>query len=193
MNLNQNQRLKRVLVATVLCVAAVVAAKPASAQYAPRGGCCGGPHGDIAIGYSFLNLSADGSSQAYNGVGISAAFNATRYLAGVVDVSSDYAQIQGVNNWVRTYEFGPRFELRPTRQFIPFAEFLVGGNTLSASANGETISSNGFAFDAVAGADFALDRRGLVAVRPEVGYVHLENNGDHADGLRLGTSLVFHF
>lgn len=151
------------------------------------------PKADVSIGYGYfhVNGSDGGSGVGLNGVDGSAAFNVNGWLGIVGDFGVYHGSPSGVGVTASTYTFGPRISFRPTEKFVPFVETLFGGSHLSASFEGTSGSVNPFAFGFGGGADLSITHSNRVAVRPQVDYFGLRQNGSTANSVRVSIGIVF--
>jgi hypothetical protein len=147
--------------------------------------------GDVAVGYSYVHLTNGGQAQSFNGGSLSGAYNFTQFVAAAADFDFAHANLYGVGENIMTYTAGPRFFYRDGR-FTPFAEFLFGEGTTSASAYGSSVASTNFTFTMLGGMDYTLNKKGSFAVRPEVAYVHV-NSSPVTSGVHLGVGIAYHF
>lgn len=168
---------KRLIAALALTVLATVA----HAQETPVA--------DVAAGYSLLWVP-QGYTFVMNGGSGSVALNVNHWLGAVGDFGVYHAS-PGVSLTAETYMFGPRFSHRQWDTFTPFAQFLAGGQHASAVTTGFTGASNAFAFGGGVGADFALNRGGRFALRPQLEYLGFRANGNTTGTIRLSIGLVF--
>lgn len=145
---------------------------------------------DVSTGYSFLRVGGSNGTNMNGGTG-SIAINANQWLGLVGDFGFYHASPQGISTSAATYTFGPRFTYRASR-VMPFGEALFGGSHLSASAGGESVSTNPFAYSFGGGADVPVDSTGKITVRPEVEYLGLRQSGATENCVRISVGLVFH-
>lgn len=147
--------------------------------------------GDVAVGYSYLDLSNNGQSQSFNGVSFSGAYDITHWIAAAADFDFAHANVSGASVNVQSYTFGPRI-YRQMGRYMPFGEFMLGDGRVSASVSGTSGSQNDFAFNMLGGVDIGLDKRGKWAVRPEVAYLHVNSNPS-TNGVHIGAGVAYHF
>lgn len=162
---------------------------PGMAQTAEKAD--GPTRGDVAAGYSYVHATLNGPYQSFNGVSFSGAYDFNRWLAAAADVDIAHATVFGVGANIKTYTFGPRFFYRAGR-FMPFAEFLFGAGTATANYNGISTSNTNFALNLVGGTDIALDKKGHIAVRPEVAYLDVTRT-PRTSGVHVGAGIAYHF
>lgn len=146
---------------------------------------------DVSAGYSYFRLGGSGGLNM-NGVSGSGAINANNWLGVAGDLGYYHASPGGVGFNTVTYTVGPRFSYRMSDSVIPvvpFAEALIGGAHLSASSAGVSATSNPLAFSFGGGADIG---RGKIALRPQVDYFGLRENGFTTNSVRITVGLVFH-
>lgn len=146
------------------------------------------PAGDVAVDYSYLR--AEGVN--LNGFNVDASYNANPWFGVVGDLGVYHGSSFGVGVSAETYTFGPRFSVRRSDKFVPFAQALFGGSHVSASFGNFSGSTNPFDFGFGGGADISIGGSGRVGFRPELDYVGLRSNGQTANGVRLSLGIVFH-
>jgi hypothetical protein len=86
---------------------------------------------ELSSSYSYFKLGAGESrSLSCNGGGAAATYNVNAWFGITADVSGCKMLSPGYNlsGDSTTYTFGPRFTLRKSSRWIPFAQFLAGGN-----------------------------------------------------------------
>ncbi|MFZ0561129.1 MAG: hypothetical protein WBX02_10475 [Terriglobales bacterium] len=100
---------------------------------------------EVFGGYQYLHIGgSDGvSGQGFNGwdAAVTGYFN--KFVGVTGDFSGAYKTLDGVSAHVYSYSGGPVVAFREGK-VNPFAHFLVGGETTGASADGVTVSTNGF-------------------------------------------------
>lgn len=145
---------------------------------------------DVSAGYSYFRMGGSGGLNM-NGVSGSAGINANNWLGVVGDLGYYHGSPAGVGFNTVTYAVGPRFSYRSdsTIPVVPFAQALFGGAHLSASFAGVSATSNPFAYGFGGGADIG---RGKIALRPQVDYFGLRENGLTTNSIRVSVGLVFH-
>jgi hypothetical protein len=115
------------------------------------------PQIEIAGTYSFIQANAANAGRSFNlnGGSESLAYAFSNRFSAVVDVGAyRFRELSaGVKSTMYTYLFGPRITLSESRRAIPFAQILVGGGRLNASAIGVKAGENGFAMDIGGGLD----------------------------------------
>jgi outer membrane immunogenic protein len=149
---------------------------------------------DVSTGYSYLRIAgSDGASGInLNGGTGSVSFNANQWLGLVGDFGFYHGSPEGVSTSATTYMFGPRFTYRAAGRVMPFGEALFGGSHLALSFEGESASTNPFAYSFGGGADLPVDSTGKITVRPEVEYLGMRENGSTQNSVRISVGLVFH-
>ena len=143
-----------------------------------------------AIGYSYLRLGGSGGVNA-NGVSGSLAINPNRWLGLVGDVGGYHASPGGVSLNTYTFLFGPRLSLRNPVHITPFAQALVGGAHLTAAFGGASGSTTPFAFSVGGGVDLELLPH--LALRPQVDYIGLRENGNTLNCTRASLGFAIRF
>jgi hypothetical protein len=86
---------------------------------------------EVATSYSYFHLGAGESrSLSCNGGGAAATYNSNAWFGITADVSGCKMLSPGHNlsGDSTTYVLGPRFTLRKSSRWVPFAQFLAGGN-----------------------------------------------------------------
>jgi hypothetical protein len=148
------------------------------------------PSADLSLGYSFFR---EGFSDGVNANGGAVAF--TGYVNNWLGITGDFgayhASPSGVNANTYTYLVGPRFAYRKSERVAPFAEFLVGGDHLTAGAGGISGSANGFAWSAGGGIDLGISHH--LAFRPQFDYIGLRASNSTIHTARASASIVFRF
>jgi hypothetical protein len=148
------------------------------------------PKAEIFGGFSYGNLSTDGTREGFYGWQASAAGNFHKNVGIVADFGGQYKSIEGVR--VSTYEYlvGPRFYYRQEKATV-FAHALFGGARIGAGAGGVSVSSNGFAMGYGGGVDVKINDR--VAFRVfQVDYMPTRFEGVwQKSNVRLGVGIVF--
>jgi opacity protein-like surface antigen len=149
------------------------------------------PAADVSAGYSFFR--AGGSNGVnLNGFNTTAAYNANSWFGVVGDFGFYGGSPSGVSVNAFTYTAGPRFSIRKSERIVPFAQATFGASHLSASFAGVSGSANPFTYSVGGGADVALSSSGKVALRPEVEYFGLRENGGTSNCVRLAIGIVYH-
>ncbi len=132
------------------------------------------PRNDLFAGAAFT-----GSNPASNGTaGVNG--GADFHLIGPLGVDGQISWFSAGNGAANTttivdYLVGPRAQARLSTRVAPFADFLVGGQTLSNSSSQHSYyytNGSGFATAVDAGADIRLTRR--IALRGQAGFVFSE-------------------
>jgi hypothetical protein len=143
---------------------------------------------DASVSYSYFRLGNSGGINQ-NGVSGSIAYNANRWLGIVGDFGGYHASPGGVSLNTYTFLFGPRLTLRNPSKINPFVQGLVGGSRLTQGAGGG--STNQVAFGFGGGVDVGLLPH--LALRPQVDYIGMRNNGVTLNSTRLSVGFVVHF
>ena len=159
------------------------------------------PQLEASVGYSYVRASPGNSSGGFNlnGGSASVAYNFTDRISVLADFGAyKFSGLPtGFDSTMYTYLFGPRISLRKASPVTPFAQVLLGGGRLNASAGGVDAGENGFAMAAGGGVDIRLHPR--VAIRLIQAEYLLTRfpraNGDSAtqNDVRLSAGLVFRF
>jgi hypothetical protein len=148
------------------------------------------PKADLSVGYSYLR---EGFSDGANANGGAVAF--TGYLNNWLGITGDFggyhASQSGIDANTYTYLFGPRFAYRKSERVAPFAQFLVGGDHITAGAGGLSASANGFAWSAGGGIDLGLSHH--LAFRPQFDYIGVRAANTTTHTARASASIVFRF
>jgi hypothetical protein len=133
------------------------------------------PKVEIFGGYSFLSVGEKDltSRQSLNGWEASVSGNLTKWFAVEGDVSGHYMSqsVDGVSGTVSDYTFacGPRVNFKPL-----FAQVLVGGDRVSASAFGFNASHDGLSVAAGGGLQWSFSPR--LSARASADYVMNRHN-----------------
>lgn len=177
-----------------LAGAAVLAlAAPAMAQNQPRG--------DLAASFSVLydrelpNDVAGISGWLPTGWVVAGAGRLTGPLSFVGEVGANYkpTTYQGLDVTLNVYSFlaGIRYTARVNPKVTPFVQMLFGVARASASAMGESASSDAFATQIGGGVDVGVSRK--VALRLQGDYRALRASGGYGNEFRLATGIVYKF
>jgi outer membrane immunogenic protein len=137
-----------------------------------------------------------------NGGNIWAAYNLTRNFSAVAEFSGQHAgNIAGLGEDLTlfSYLFGPRYTLRASDRWLPFAQVLVGGahasGTYEPTLTGASGSYNSFSLVAGGGLDISLTHR--VAIRAFEGDYYLTRFPNGVNGrqnnLRISAGFIFRF
>jgi opacity protein-like surface antigen len=187
----------------------LVAARPATAQSAPRV--------DLSGGYQFLNLSAEDDNEALGtGWYVDIAGNLHRYVGIVFDVGGSYKSLSRSESFfdeqftatvdLRVHQFmgGMRLNGRLNPTLVPFAEVLVGGVNVSAEVAGSATiggtpvfsfsdeeSATKFGLQAGGGVDFLFSDR--VGVRVGVDYLRIFDDEGSVNAFRFAAGIVLPF
>jgi hypothetical protein len=157
---------------------------------------------EVSTGYSYLRANSSGGGGSFNDSGGTGevVWNVRPWLGLVGDLGGYHfgGQAAGVDEQMFTYTFGSRYWLRPRFGLLhPFAQFLLGGATLTGNLNGQHTGENGFAILAGGGVDARIQSHFAIRV-VEVDY--LMTRFDRSIGtpgiqndFRVSTGIVFHF
>lgn len=150
------------------------------------------PRADVSVGYSYFRLGGSNGINQNGGSG-SIAVNANNWLGVVGDFGAYHGSPGGVSLNTYSFLFGPRFSYRSPSRFTPFAQALFGGAHLTASFGGVSGSSTPFAWSLGGGVDLPVFKSDKAAVRPQLEYVGLHENGATTNCMRLSVAIVFRF
>jgi outer membrane immunogenic protein len=145
--------------------------------------------------YVRINPGQGAPSSSCQGAGGTFAVNLTRWVGVVGDVGG--CKITGLPAGSASHEinylFGPRLAYHNYGRFTPYAQVLLGGETLSATVTGFPSSSvNTFAMTFGGGADFTLTHH-LAFRAIQVEYLYTHFSGAKQNNLRLQSGLVYRF
>jgi hypothetical protein len=165
---------------------------------------------DLFTGFSYARANPSGTTlPSFNMYGgeASLAYNANRWLSGVVDFAGyrtsqlTALQPKGFNGNMYTYLFGPRISYRNSTRVTPFAQTLFG---VAHALNGTYLNGKqtDFAMTVGGGLDLRLSRR--ISLRPvqadyllthfnEFETFQLNTSNSWQKNVRLATGVVFHF
>jgi len=156
---------------------------------------------EVSTQYSYLRANSSGGGGSFNALGGSAnaVWNVKPWLGLAGDFSGYHFEGQpaGVDARMFTYTFGPRYSFRRERgRLHPFAQFLLGGTTLSASLTGQHAGKNGFAI--LAGGVDARVQAHLSIRIVEADYLmtrydRVVGTPGYQNDLRISTGVVFRF
>lgn len=166
----------------LLAIAVLATAGPAFPQDTPRT--------ELSASYSFLREGGSGGINTNGGV-VSFAGNLNRWAGLIGDLGVYHAQPFGSSLNTYTFLVGPRFTYRKPAGMQPFVQVLVGGAHLTASANGGSGATSGFAYSAGGGVDLGFSRR--IAIRPQIDYIGVRSNGSTLNSARASIGIVFRF
>jgi hypothetical protein len=114
----------------------------------------------FSAGYSYVRANSAGSGGASNLQGGSA--SGEIFFTDAIGLVADFGgyhftgQPTGLSANMYSYMFGPRFTLRKSSKWLPFAQVLAGGGRLNASSGSVQAGENGFALAAGGGIDIHL-------------------------------------
>lgn len=174
-----------------------MAASSARCQQAP----VATPQIEASASYSFVRANAANGGGGFNlnGGSASVAYNFSERFSAVADFGGyRFSGLpSGLTSTMYTYMFGPRMTLRRSSRVEPFAQVLLGGGRLNASASGVDAGENGFAMAAGGGVDVPFRRRFAIRV---VQAEYLMTRFDRVDGssatqndVRISAGLVLRF
>jgi hypothetical protein len=180
----------------VLC--GVVAVFPAATSAQRAAGTA--PQLDVSVDYSYVRAnSASGlSGSNLQGGSASVAYNFTGHwgLAGDFGGYVFTGQPAGLSAQMYTYTFGPRYTIRKSDRFVPFAQALFGGGRLNASTSSVQAGENGFAMALGGGLDIGFGHRFAIrAVQAEYLMSRFANSAGTSvtqNNFRLSAGLVIH-
>jgi membrane-associated protease RseP (regulator of RpoE activity) len=154
------------------------------------------PRAEVYGGYSYVNIDTNGVTdrQSANGWEAAVSVNFNKWAAVEGDVAGYYKNNvlgTGINASDYTFTAGPRINFRPV-----FVHALFGGDRLSGSQSGISVSQNSFAMALGGGAQFKVAPRW--AVRASVDYLRTHHNGASFGGpdlsqnnVRVGGGIVY--
>jgi len=155
---------------------------------------------EVFGGYQYLHIGgSDGvSGQGFNGWDAAVTGYFSKFVGVTGDFSGSYATVDGVNAHVYSYSGGPVIAFREGK-INPFAHFLVGGSTFGASADGVSVSKNGFSMMAGGGVDVKVAHD--ISVRlADVDWVYYHIGGfdggsstSQSNNVRITTGIVLRF
>jgi outer membrane immunogenic protein len=160
---------------------------------------------DVGVDYNYVRTNApagDCGCFAMNGGSGWVAFNFSHSLGIVGEIASQYASnisSTGADLTLTSYLGGPRFTLRRSHHFAPFAQVLLGGahasGSLAPGSSGLAGSANAFALTAGGGLDFSLTRHIALRAFEADYYLTRFDNGvnDHQNNLRIAAGVVIRF
>jgi len=167
------------LLAVVLFVTVSAAAQ---AQPAPRV--------ELFGGYSHLFADVNNPTLNLDGFHISAAENLNRWAGGVLDFSTHYANVGGVNVNMQSIMYGPRFAYRESEALTPSIHALFGA--VRGSAGFEGISKADTHFSMGFGGEIDLKINTWAALRlVQADYLVTRFVNLRQDNLRLSAGIVF--
>jgi hypothetical protein len=157
---------------------------------------------EVSTEYSYLRANSSGGGGSFNALGGSAnaVWNVKPWLGLVADFAGYHFEGQpaGVDARMFTYTFGPRYSFRGDRgRLHPFAQFLLGGTTLSASLTGQHAGENGFAILAGGGVDARVQTHFSIRI-VEADYLmtrydRVVGTPGYQNDLRISTGVIFRF
>jgi hypothetical protein len=122
---------------------------------------------EVFGGYQYLHIGTNtsagiNSGQGFNGWNAAAAYNFNKNLGVEGDFSGTYAKVSGVSFHIYTYTGGPVVSMN-TGKIKPFAHVLFGGAQLTGSAQGASVTFNGFTTMVGGGVDAKVNK--VLAIR----------------------------
>jgi opacity protein-like surface antigen len=152
------------------------------------------PRVEAFAGYSYIRMSvAHDYHQNFNGWNGSLAFNPSRWVGVVADLSGHYSS-DSLSNY--SFLVGPRFTYRTQSRISPFAHALAGvaregEGTVSLNGPGGRTYRTGIAYALGGGIDAAITER--IAVRViQLDYFD-QDAMFYRNGPRISTGFVFRF
>jgi opacity protein-like surface antigen len=146
-------------------LAALTGILPGSARAQQASGSV--PQFEASAGYSYIRANSANGNGGFNlnGGSASLSYNFTDRYAAVAEFGAgQFSGLpSGIDSTMYTYLFGPRVSFRKSSRVAPFAQALLGGGRLTASASGVNAGENSFAMALGGGVDVRLNSR--VAVR----------------------------
>ena len=197
--MNNQKRISRVFFAKFLCAAMCLAASASLARAQSASGTT--PQFEASGAYSYVRANSAGSGGGFNlnGGSGSLAYNFSDRFAVVADggVYRFSGLPSGLTSTMYTYLFGPRFSLRKSGRFTPFAQGLLGGGRLNASSAGTDAGENGFVMALGGGLDISFGRHFAVRAA-EVDYLltrfaDVSGASVTQNNVRVSAGLVFRF
>lgn len=159
-----------------------------------------GPSFEVSGNYNFIRINPGGTAPSSNchGFGGTAAVNLNSWLGVLGDFGGCKVtgMPSGYSSSAWTYLFGPRIYLAGHSRVSPYAQFLLGGERASVTANGQptiTVSTSSFAWTFGGGLDFRATKH--ISVRPfqlEYLYTKFSTTG-HENNLRIQSGIVYRF
>jgi opacity protein-like surface antigen len=118
---------------------------------------------DVSLDYSYIRANAASGANSSNlqGGSASVAYNFRGHWGVVGDFGGSIftGQPAGLSAQMYTYLFGPRYTIRRSERFAPYAQVLLGGGRLNASAGPIQAGENAFAMTLGGGVDINLNHR----------------------------------
>jgi len=181
------------LIAGLLCGIAGTARAQRSSASAPQF--------EVSGTYSYVRANAANSGGGFNlnGGGGSFAYNFNNRFSAIAEVGVyRFSGLPGgLDSTMYTYLFGPRISFQSFKRVTPFAQVLVGGGRLNASAGGVEAGENGFAMAMGGGLDVPFGRhfafRLVQADYLLTRFNRVDGSSATQNDLRISTGLVFRF
>jgi len=156
---------------------------------------------DVSGAYAYIHAgSADiGGAFNLNGGSGSLAYNFSDRFSAIADVGGyRFSGLpSGLSSNLYTYLFGPRYTLRKSRRFVPFAQVLLGGARVTARSGNVNAGENAFSASVGAGLDLALRERVSLRVLQAdyllTRFPNLNGNSATENHVRISVGIVFHF
>jgi hypothetical protein len=150
------------------------------------------PRIEIFGGYSHLFADVGNSSFGLNGFHASGAENLNSWFGGVLDFSSHYGTLAGVNVNTQSIMYGPRFAYRKIGLVTPSVHALFGAVHGSAGLYGISMPDTHFAYSFGGAVDVKVtDRIALRVVQAD--YLRTRFLNLRQDNVRVSAGLVFRF
>jgi len=157
------------------------------------------PRLEFGANYNYFHANAPpGQCGCFslNGGSGTVVYNITPAWAGVADIMVGHAtnvdnSLQNIT--IFNYLFGPRYTLRSTKRFVPYAQILIGGAKEDVNFQ-FTINRNSFGFLGGGGVTMALRHRfGLTLGEVDWVYTRIPNAiNDRQNDLRIATGITYH-
>lgn len=155
---------------------------------------------EVFGGYQYLHIGGSDGVSGQNANGWDAAVTGyfSKYIGITGDFSGAYTSVDGVNAHVYSYSGGPVIAFREGK-INPFAHFLVGGESTGLSADGVSVSKNGFTMLFGGGVDVKVAHAISWRVA-DVDWVYYHIGGtdggpstSQSNNVRITTGIVFRF
>jgi hypothetical protein len=148
------------------------------------------PRVEVFGGYSHMLADLNNSTLNLDGLHVSAAENLNHWLGGVLDFSSHYANISGVNVNLQSIMYGPRFSYRKSSLVTPSVHALFGA--VRGSAGFEGISKADTHFGMGFGGELDVKINKWTALRlVQADYLVTRFENLRQDNVRLSAGIVF--
>lgn len=148
---------------------------------------------EVFGGYQWtsVDFGSGVSRQSFNGFdgAVTGYFN--QNLGITADFSGAFKTVDGVSAKVYSYTFGPTLRV-PMDKATPFVHALFGGARATAGFEGDSASSNGFAYAIGGGLDLNATKN--VAIRVgQFDYFGTRIEGENQKNFRYSAGIVFKF